>query len=59
MRDSGHVVVCTFVKRRFNAQLQEAQVGHVKTGSCTAELWLISITTEMRRRITGTVRDLP
>ena len=20
MRDSGHVVVCTFVKRRFNAQ---------------------------------------
>ena len=40
-------------------QLETTQVGHVKTGSCTAELWLIGITTEMCKRITGTVRDLP
>ena len=45
--------------RRHFMGVSQSQVGHVKTGSCTAELWLISITTEMRRRITGTVRDLP
>ena len=35
------------------------QVRHVRTGSCTAELRLIGIPTEMCRRITGAVRDLP
>ena len=38
---------------------QRTQVGHVKTGSCAAELWLIGISTEMCRRITGAARDLP
>ena len=38
--------------------VRHQQVGHVKTGSCTAELWLIGITTEMCRRITSAMRDL-
>ena len=50
---------CWMLQKQPKACSVASQVGHVKTGSCTAELWFIGITTEMCRRITGAVRDLP